>query len=628
VTIKVDLSNAFNNVSRAHFIDIVAELLPEMYEWVRWCYESQSDLTYGDYVIPSKEGVQQGDPLGPLLFALVIQKVINRIQADLAKGVNVNLWYLDDGTLGGHPDTVFRAMKILVQDGPALGLFLNASKCEILSHPGAANAAKRLQTMLEAELGTKVPNDKLFLDGNYCMLGAPIGSPAFCASYVREHSLKPATESLTMAKKIHDPQVAHALLRRCAGFGQLVHAIRATPPSDNMQELCTEFDKDMLEAVLSFIGPVDPKAYPQIRRSTKTGGLGFRACVTHMQAAYVGSVVTCSTLDSWAPQRAEGYVDATLHLALVSNLSQEEIEAYGSQKQLSEVLCNALFTQEQQRDSQEDLARKISQAGEGASKWLTAIPSRDFGQSFTPREYVTLVRWWLGQDVYHEEALCKACGENNDRKGYHALTCQCWGGRIHRHHAISNECAKILTKAHHNPTRERSLDGRTRPADVYIPHWSAGRPLALDFAVTHPLQSQSFNMAEARTPGSWAGAYAEKHKSKYIEPCNERGVDFQAMVVETYGAWDPAALIILNEIANQYAKHQQLDPAAAAERLFTKLSVTLMRLNARMMLVRSNVKDTETKNIPADHALDRYPFMDEGLDANQEWAMDEDEIRF
>jgi hypothetical protein len=431
-----------------------------------------------------------------------------------------------------------------------------------------------------------------------------------------------------MAAKIRDPQVAHALLRRCAGFGQLVHSLRTTPPTAEVQELCESFDEDMMSAVLSFIGPVDPKAHPQIQRSTKSGGLGFRASAAHMRAAYLGSVITCASLDDWTPHAAEGFVEASLHLAQATNLSVEDVMKYGSQRNLSEVLCHTLFKIEQQRDSHEDRARKISQAGDGASKWLTAIPSREYGQSFTPREYITLVRWWLGQDVYTDVAPCLACGEVNDRQGYHALTCQCWGGRIHRHHAISNECAKVLTKSHHNPSRERSLDGHTRPADVFIPHWAAGRPLALDFAVTHPLQPDSYNMAGERTPGSWAGAYADKHKAKYIESCASRGVDFRAMVVETYGSWDPAALEILNEIANQYAVHQHIEPAAAADRLLTRLSVTLMRLNARMMLVRSNHIDKDTKIIPADHALDEYPFLDEGPDANQNWTSSDDELRF
>jgi len=45
--------------------------------------------------------VQQGDPLSPALFALAIHEVTFKIKADL------NIWYLDDGCIGGDPQTVF-----------------------------------------------------------------------------------------------------------------------------------------------------------------------------------------------------------------------------------------------------------------------------------------------------------------------------------------------------------------------------------------------------------------------------------------------------------------------------------------------------------------------------------------
>jgi hypothetical protein len=61
------------------------------------------------------------------------------------------------------------------------------------------------------------------------------------------------------------------------------------------------------------------------------------------------------------------------------------------------------------------------------------------------------------------------------------------------------------------------------------------------------------------------------------------------MVVETFGSWAPDALVLLDEIATQYAIHQGCTGAVAARILFQRLSVTLMRLNARMLLVRAPI---------------------------------------
>ena len=51
-------------------------------------------------VIPSEEGVYQGDPLGPFLFALSMHSVINRLQK---KHSNLTiLAYLDDIFVVGY----------------------------------------------------------------------------------------------------------------------------------------------------------------------------------------------------------------------------------------------------------------------------------------------------------------------------------------------------------------------------------------------------------------------------------------------------------------------------------------------------------------------------------------------
>ena len=44
------------------------------------CYGSSSNLTFRDMVLMSMQGVQQRDPLGPLLFALLLQPILKKLQ--------------------------------------------------------------------------------------------------------------------------------------------------------------------------------------------------------------------------------------------------------------------------------------------------------------------------------------------------------------------------------------------------------------------------------------------------------------------------------------------------------------------------------------------------------------------
>ena len=104
--LKVDFSNAFNSVSRQSLLDECSELFPELLPWATWCYGSPSLLCYGDSVqLNSCVGVQQGDPLGPLLFCLVLHVLVRKIQAD-CPDLLLHKWYLDDGALAGSTSVV------------------------------------------------------------------------------------------------------------------------------------------------------------------------------------------------------------------------------------------------------------------------------------------------------------------------------------------------------------------------------------------------------------------------------------------------------------------------------------------------------------------------------------------
>ena len=64
--------------------------------------------------LSSQSDVQQGDPLGPMLFALVLQKLISTIDADdECLQLLLQAWYLDDGVLAGKRSAVLRALHLI-----------------------------------------------------------------------------------------------------------------------------------------------------------------------------------------------------------------------------------------------------------------------------------------------------------------------------------------------------------------------------------------------------------------------------------------------------------------------------------------------------------------------------------
>ena len=68
-----------------------------------------------------------GDTLGPMLFCLAIQPVVDKLKSPL------NIWYLDDGTIGGDIEVVIDDVNTIVSASKAIGLEVNVGKCEIFS---------------------------------------------------------------------------------------------------------------------------------------------------------------------------------------------------------------------------------------------------------------------------------------------------------------------------------------------------------------------------------------------------------------------------------------------------------------------------------------------------------------
>ena len=115
--LQVDLTNAFNSIDRGLMLEEVSLRSPELTTWANFCYARHSHLFLDGHPISSQQGVQQGDPLGPLFFSLCWQRIVEKLPEDLL----LNLWYLDDGHLVGSKDSLLKSLAILVDEGKKKG---------------------------------------------------------------------------------------------------------------------------------------------------------------------------------------------------------------------------------------------------------------------------------------------------------------------------------------------------------------------------------------------------------------------------------------------------------------------------------------------------------------------------
>jgi hypothetical protein len=160
--LKVDFRNAFNSIRRDKMLKAVEQYVPDLLPFVFSAYSSPSILLWNGVQILSAEGIQQGDPLGPMLFCLTIQELVSSLSSEF------NVFYLDDGTIGGNLADLQAGFQKIEDQGQALGLYLNVDKSELISCDESAVTA-----VLSA-----FPGLQFIRAHQVTLLGSPLGQRA------------------------------------------------------------------------------------------------------------------------------------------------------------------------------------------------------------------------------------------------------------------------------------------------------------------------------------------------------------------------------------------------------------------------------------------------------------------
>ena len=179
VAVSVDVSNAFNTVHRAAVLRAVRVHFPSLSPWVDCCYRHESTLFTGSgdvalQSIRSARGVPQGDPLGPVFFALAVHPAIAEARATTEAshlgGIDVCSFFLDGGFYAGSSAAVRCFLSALTEGFRRIGLTVNLDKTEVISPCSLA------QSFCPADFQGCSWNST----SNFKLLGALVGSDAWC----------------------------------------------------------------------------------------------------------------------------------------------------------------------------------------------------------------------------------------------------------------------------------------------------------------------------------------------------------------------------------------------------------------------------------------------------------------
>ena len=269
--LKLDFSNAFNTIRRDTMFESVRELLPEIYPFVFMCYSSASMLRFGPHLIMSDEGVQQGDPLGPLLFCASSLKLVKSMKSEF------NIWYLDDGSIGGDVSTLLSDLYTIRRDGEKLGLVLNEQKCEIVTN----------DDVVAAQMKSVMPNIRHVPCGDAMLLGSPIGVDSTIDTSLNSKLV--VFQRLADRLKLLNAHDALFLLKNCFSTPKLLYTMRSSPCHTSV--VLDQYDniiKCTLQVILN-INMIDA-AWNQATLPVSSGVLGVQLATDLALPAFLSSV--------------------------------------------------------------------------------------------------------------------------------------------------------------------------------------------------------------------------------------------------------------------------------------------------------------------------------------------------
>ena len=580
----LDFSNAFNCINRESMFAEVRQRTPQLAAWMETCYSGQPLLHLGEDTIHSCCGVQQGDPLGPLGFALTLQPLLERLQADVS-GLRPNAWYLDDGTLMGSPEDLAAALRIVEREGPSLGLHLNHAK-SLLYIPNDADQARSV-----------LPPDIPTTRRGFTLLGCPIGPPDYCEEVFGARLAK-LKDSLGVLHGMGDSQVECTLLRSCLALPKVSFILRACPPS-HIRHTAAEFDCAIHCTLETIVGsPVSHWSWLKASLPCSRGGLNLRSAVRHSPAAFLASIAESRAL---VHQILGSPPASSPHIApAVSSLATEaarpgwrcldDIDVPLRQKCLSQVVDETCF--HQLLDSApacRSQALALSSSLPHAGDWLNVVPSTTLGLHLHDREFRCCLRYWLGVPFHSSPYPCLECHLTADPYGDHQVGCGGNGDRIARHNAVRDVFHAAAQSAALAPSKETPglvPGSQSRPGDFFIPCWSLGRPTAFDVLVISPLQDLTIAEA-ALSLGHALHVGVQRKLSSNLSACRSSGLDFVPLVAEALGGLAEDSINTVISISRAiHNRSGSSDSSPTTSHLFGRLAVALWRGNASLWLHR------------------------------------------
>ena len=438
------------------------------------------------------------------------------------------------------------------------------------------------------------------------VLGVPVGSRGFVEEKLEEKvdKVRQITESLPLLK---DPHCEFVLLRSCLALPKIMFLLRALDTSVHTKQL-KKFDSITRGALSRILGSaVSDAQWLQAKLPAAMGGLGLRAAEDHAPIAFATSLLSSKTLTQKLLGQGDEEEPPHLPQPILDSIAEKQGEVSTAESfvgvpqraaslKIDQFNLSLLLNHYTEEGDEREIARMASLGLQHAGVWLSVVPSTPLGLHLQPSEFVPCLKYRLGIPIFSSDGPCPACLAPSDRMGDHALGCAKYGERIARHDMLRDVIFEAAASAALAPVKEERhlLPGTAaRPGDVFIRRWHDGKDGALDVTVTGPLAKTNVRAAATEAGSSLLKAFDRKVRGA-AAACQQQGLVFLPLAVETLGGMHKVAVEQLKRLGAAVGRHQGSDERVATRQLIQRLSLTLMRGNAALMIGRRPDDDFAT----------------------------------
>ena len=605
LVVNIDIENAFGSISREAILKEVLENHADLAPLVFYTYSSRSLLIWCDKVFYSTQGVQQGDPIGGLLFCIGLHPVLRRVRD--GTDTDFFVFFYDDGSIGGKIGDVEAALALFTSEAAEIGLRVSKTKCFALRTSGPVDLGD--QDAMDVEPNPPPPRPypdfgaRLGIANtlNLKTLGVLINRNGGEQQY-------PAAQLKTLKfmgnlSKLSHSQHPYSLIRLCGPFSRGVYFMRTSPPSE-----ISGFLQLLSNAVLSggeqTFGSMTPDQWSQAKLAASKSGLGLRSLSEHHAPAQIGCILQTlplvrSILIKVFPgnQVIPPHISNQLTNAIgVYNRQVSESKrilvdpalltaAENSQKILSKNVDAHSFDQLYQRSDLLNRRRLRELRAKGSGAFLSA-PLNFVGYPWMDSStFMTAVKFRLGDQFVRSDTNCPFKTHKANRahtagplcSGF--LSCKAGGHPIQIHNTVARQLGAIATEAGIRVRYEEPdllPQGRKRPGDCRFLEYLENRSCCVDVCVVNGL-AYALTAAEEANPILNAPLNArELHKiTKYRADLTANGYEFKPFAITVYGMLGIQASLLVLDLAVKVARYNDLEVADTTKRIRILLSIAL-----------------------------------------------------